>query len=155
MKPSIKDNAPDFHIFLICPGGVLANQKQQKWWDPSGFQQMSQQTIPVWEVNLFCYPSLPFLHHPPAPITHPPFPTRRDHIKSTPNRWDFPMSKAPRKIHLVFISMTNTPHCHKTLPHTEALCKGDDQSFWITHIFPGALSCFTLSPKHEHLSPAP
>lgn len=47
------------------------------------------------------------------------------------------MSKVPRKVHLVFISMTNSPHCQRTLPHNEALGKGEDQPFRPTHISPG------------------
>lgn len=45
------------------------------------------------------------------------------------------MSQAPRKVQVVFLSMTNT-HCQKTLRHKEALCKGDSQSFWLIHISP-------------------
>ena len=30
MKPSIKDNAPDLGIFLICPGGVGAKERERE-----------------------------------------------------------------------------------------------------------------------------
>ena len=105
MKPSLKDNAPDLGIFLICPGGVGANQeKQEQWWDPSQYQQMSRQIIPMWEVNLLWFPWLPFLSYTPSHIPCAPFPTRQDHTKSIPNRWHFLRSKAPRKVHLIFFS---------------------------------------------------
>lgn len=37
------------------------------------------------------------------------------------------MSKAPRRVHVVFITVTNTPRGQKALPHDEALCKRDGQ----------------------------
>lgn len=61
MKPIIKDNACDFHIFYCALQGVLANQEnQEQRWDPPRLQHISKQQCSVGsELVLVCLAALP------------------------------------------------------------------------------------------------